>query len=299
MASRTRASRTRKETTTRLGKRKAKPFSDEQEGAGDRKDDEEEIDSEDDQEATVLHPHAASNEQEDIQLVSENAEAREIAQVKKECLRGGGGDRKKGKNYWKAHQLSFDLKQAIVRRVKEVVCESEVNYFDPKGREPEEYLGTVKHLKWLHQIIFCEEKIDESLKSALDGKILAYAPFTQYLDSFLHLDDEAILETRTTTGKGTDEVGEHRSTMVLVAQRFRVAFDHRAGKKRVKDRKDKDKQTVADRTAHLLRTNRCDISFYFFYFFIFPFTSNAQTNNCFLIHFSFHQVQGLSVHQRR
>ena len=25
-------------------------------------------------------------------------------------------------------------------------------------------------------------------------------------------------------------------------------------------------------------------------FFIFPFTSNAQTNNCFLIHFSFHQV---------
>ena len=42
-------------------------------------------------------------------------------------------------------------------------------------------------------------------------------------------------------------------------------------------------------------------------FFIFPFTSNAQTNNCFLIHFSFHQVwvlqatctrQGFSVHAK-
>ena len=32
---------------------------------------------------------------------------------------------------------------------------------------------------------------------------------------------------------------------------------------------------------------RCDFCFWLF---IFPFTSNAQTNNCFLIHFSFHQV---------
>ena len=30
-------------------------------------------------------------------------------------------------------------------------------------------------------------------------------------------------------------------------------------------------------------------------FFIFPFTSNAQTNNCFLIHFSFHQVVAMSA----
>ena len=31
------------------------------------------------------------------------------------------------------------------------------------------------------------------------------------------------------------------------------------------------------------------------FFLIFPFTSNAQTNNCFLIHFSFHQVVAMSA----
>mmetsp|Transcript_13547 Transcript_13547/g.25937 ORF Transcript_13547/g.25937 Transcript_13547/m.25937 type:complete len:638 (-) Transcript_13547:339-2252(-) len=49
------------------------------------------------------------------------------------------------------------------------------------------------------------------------------------------------------------------------------------------------------------------VRFLLLIFFIFPFTSNAQTNNCFLIHFSFHQVwvlqatctrQGFSVHAK-